>query len=102
MRVVWKYPVGIGYVTELRLPRGARVVHVAAQEDKRTVVQLWVEHDPDALRVEGRLFEVLATGEGIPEDCTYVGTAVDHVRSLVWHVYEGSLVRPLAQEARTR
>ena len=80
---VWKYPIPFGRVT-LDLPRGAVVVHVAAQNDMPTI---WVRLDPGAPKVL-RMYEVFATGEPVPGDAAYCGTAHTVGGALVWHIFE--------------
>lgn len=52
----------------------------------RTFVEFWAEYDFELAPVRRRL-AVLATGEPIPDDATYITTTERH-EGLVWHLYE--------------
>lgn len=84
VRAVWKFPVPLlaGEATH-RMPAGAQVVHVAGQDGTPTV---WAVVDPGSFMTEARTFRVVGTGQEIPGDAAYVGTA--HCGPYVWHVWE--------------
>ncbi len=84
---VWKYTLSVehaGQRVALRMPKGAKVVHVGVVNDAWSI---WVEVDPDAPLVE-RTFTVIPTGfVDVPEGGVYLGTIIAH-GGFVWHVYE--------------
>lgn len=81
MRSIHKYSM-LDWTDELKMPRGARVVHVALQHDRPT---LWAEVDTDVELVP-RGVAVVGTGLPIPGDgASHVGTF--HDGGWVWHVY---------------
>lgn len=83
MKRVLKWPVDLRGETEVRWPKGSRVVHVAAQNDVPT---LWTE-SPEVAEQELVVFACAATGfTTIRDTDTYVGTV--HIDWTVWHVYE--------------
>lgn len=82
MRTIHKYPLGPGPITEVEVPRGGRVVHVALQ---RNVPCAWVEVD-DARPVETRRFDIVGTGTSVWQG-DHVGTFMTADDALVFHVY---------------
>lgn len=94
---VWKWTVEVKPdPTIIRMPAGARVVHVAAHPLDASAVDFWAEvHVPTPI-LESRAFVVIPTGGAIPyESFEYVGTA-PHRIGLVWHLYE--VVVPVTTE----
>jgi hypothetical protein len=76
--VVYKYP-----VDEVKMPRGAKVVHVGEQGGKPF---LWALVDPDQPEEE-RTFIVLGTGQAVNGELwSHVGTFQQP--PFVWHVFE--------------
>jgi hypothetical protein len=89
-RSVYKFSVRIDDAWhEIKLSPRAKVLHVGQQEDGPWVY-FWAEVDPDNL-TETRTFRIYPTGGLIEADAAYLGTAQDHTRGYVWHLY----VRPL-------
>ena len=83
MRAVLRYNVLVGETVEHRL-RG-RIVKVGCRDPR--MVEFWVldNSDADPLTVQLRVF---GTGEVVPDDAVYVGTAVPPQRpDLVWHLF---------------
>jgi len=98
MRSVWKYELR-EHLTTLRVPSGARFLHVAWQPPARewfetktgrsdVLATVWLEVDPAA---DEREVVLQVVGTGAPEvdrSCMdYLGTAVTPT-GFVWHVYE--------------
>lgn len=81
MKTIWKFPI-FDWVDEIKIPRDAKVVHVAIQE---TVPTIWAEVELNNEFV-GRGVAVIGTGQPVPADsATHVGTVLDGI--WVWHVY---------------
>jgi len=78
---VWKYTFGPGSNVK-GMPDQARVLHVAMQGSNLCG---WFEVDPDNACVT-RMFEVVGTGQDIPDLSHHCGTAL--APPLVWHLYE--------------
>ena len=83
MRTVWKITLNQPE-QDFDLPRGARVVHVATQDDNPCV---WLDLDTSRI-VQSRTFAAYGTGHLVPEDAAYVGTARGVAGGLVFHIYE--------------
>ena len=83
---IWKYAIPDA-VTELELPAGATVLHVAHQGGVDLELYIWVLHDPMKPKTK-RTFSVHGTGEAIAaaKASDYVGTV--HHQGYVWHVFE--------------
>jgi hypothetical protein len=85
-RTVWKFPLklpGCGW-QPMSMPVNSTIRH--CQNDPRTgAPALWVEVDSDDHQ-QTRHFRTFATGDEIPADAEYVGTAVGG--AFVWHAYE--------------
>ncbi len=84
MKSVWKYSLFMDRITELELPVGATVLHVAEQGEGP---QMWVllDNNPEAPK-EPRHFIVRGTGHNVDEDLTWVGTWQSP--PFVWHLFE--------------
>lgn len=86
-RVVHKYEVGHGSAVT-HMPPGAKLLHVDTQPSgSGEGVFVWAEVDPDAATVRWEI-SYYATGEPVPMDAEYVGTAVTSNGAFVWHVYQ--------------
>lgn len=92
MKTVWKYTLDVLSETKLRVPAGARTLHVGAQED---VVCVWLIVDTEMSLVP-RWYRLFGTGHALPEgfyDGTFghhVGTAMLHGGAIVLHAFEVS------------
>jgi hypothetical protein len=82
VKVIYKYLLPAP-LTTIALPLGARLLHVHEQYGE---VCLWAEVDSNVEKLEERTFVWIGTGNGFPENGTYLGTA--HARHFVWHIYE--------------
>jgi hypothetical protein len=67
-----------------RMPEEAEILHVEAIVGK---VYAWALVDPKAKNV-ARAIGYFATGDPIPENAVYRGTAISEDRAFVWHVFE--------------
>jgi hypothetical protein len=85
MRVVWKQPLTPAHTPQdIKLPGGARILHVDKQEG---VLTLWFLVDPDTPDRVTRRFQIYGTGNPVvPNTATYLGT-VQH-GWYVWHLFE--------------
>lgn len=83
-RTIWKFlidPVSL----EGRLPAGAKILTAREQGEQ---ICVWAEVDPAAPMMTRR-FAVYGTGHEMPDNPgAYIGTAMLHGGSLVFHVYE--------------
>ncbi len=84
MRTVWKITLNQPE-QDFDLPQGARVVHVATQDDSPC---LWLEVETMSRLIHYRTFAAYGTGHVVPDDAFYVGTARGIAGGLVFHVYE--------------
>jgi hypothetical protein len=97
MQVIYKYPLPLDdRAIKLKMPWGARILHVAAQGDA-LYPYLWALIETDERTVE-REFVIVGTGnrcDGIAPEAqgprpeaprNYIGTA--HCGAYVWHVFE--------------
>ena len=86
MKTIWKYSIPFGNLSAMfALPDGAKVLHVAAQQND---IVLWAEVDSDAPK-QLREFVVTGTGYELPAGrLTYLGTAQLVIANLVFHVFE--------------
>lgn len=60
-----------------------RIIHVEAQRDS---ICLWALVDPDKPKIERRFYSVV-TGQEVPEDAVYIGSALLFGGSFVAHVF---------------
>lgn len=86
MRVVYKYPLMIGY-NGISLPLEAEIVHIAEQHGQ---LQMWVEQDPNR-PMSQRQFNVYGTGHPIYNNNEH-HLATVLVGDFVWHVYENIFI----------
>lgn len=92
MKTIWKYkltPELGSSVVELFLPLGALPLHVGNQSD---VLTMWAMVDPNEEAVCKRRFEIVGTGNRVPEGPhNYIGTIQcpsDHGFEFVFHIFE--------------
>lgn len=89
---VFKYPLDLGEAmgngkVRIAMPLGARVLHLAVQNDTPT---LWAEVNPEA-QMRERTYVVVGTGHTVPEKVGHVGSVQMHDadgKEYVWHIYE--------------
>lgn len=84
MQTIWKFHVPIVDRPIIQMPRGAKVLSVALQNDG---VYLWAVVAPGQPEVP-RPFAVVGTGESMDNavDAKFIGTVMR--RSHVWHIFE--------------
>lgn len=83
MRAVFRYVVPVNdeaHDIELAGP----IVHVATRQ--YDLVEFWAEAGEQESTV--RTFQVFGTGQAIPHNSAYVGTALAGRGELVWHLFE--------------
>ncbi|MDP3766877.1 MAG: hypothetical protein Q8S13_02575 [Dehalococcoidia bacterium] len=85
-RTVYKYEIPMtGDYVEIKLPRGAEILHVAAQHE---TPYLWALVDPKAPLVSRRL-RFAGTGHTIAPDVgRHLGSFFVHDGALVFHIFE--------------
>ncbi|KKN74279.1 hypothetical protein LCGC14_0392180 [marine sediment metagenome] len=87
MKVIYKYPLNLHDTVCVRtVPRGAKLLHVAA--DQGGTPTLWYEVDPNAPKEEVA-FAIVGTGNQVPTLGIYLGTAM--CMPYVWHVYTSKI-----------
>lgn len=69
----------------MSLPEGAKILHVDVQASG---VYLWALVDPSRADGAARRIAYYATGEPVPREARYIGTALIPEREFVWHVFE--------------
>ena len=77
-------------VQEIRLPEEGKVLR-ADYILQDAAICMWVEVDADTVidtPKEVRSFKVFNTGSGIPDNASYLGTTIDHMKAQAYHVYE--------------
>ena len=87
MRAVWKYKIPVNDVFALQMPIGAKVIHVAEQNN---VPYFWALVDTNAAVIQ-RCFRFAGTGHPITEPIDklkHVGSLLMHNRALVFHLFE--------------
>jgi hypothetical protein len=88
VKQIWKFEVP--FHTEgraLAIPQGG-IIRACGANPVGSAPSIWVEVDPSAILVN-RLIEYYGTGQPLPSDGGYLGTAL--CGDYVWHIYE----RPL-------
>ncbi len=91
-KTIWKFCIPIGNVTTIKMPAGAKVLHVAAQ---RNTPCLWALVDPSA-PLEPRHFRLTGTGHPIRDlgEAEHRGTFLMAGDRLVLHLFEYPNDRP--------
>lgn len=84
-QTVYKSTLAPGRADTFNMPEGATIVEVNIQNG---LVAFWYVTDPSYIHTTGRTFVAAATGQVLPDNLEYVGTAVDNERGLVWHLFE--------------
>lgn len=81
---IWKYQIPLVDEFTLRMPKGACILTVQAQNNHGC---LWAMLNPEA-EPEERRFCVVGTGDPMPPGVQYVGTYQQEEGMFVWHVFE--------------
>ena len=87
--LIWKQEVPVladPHVT-VTLPFNARIIHVNMQGFGAMAFWFSFPNVPSGIG-DRRRFRVFGTGQEIPEQWEYVGTALDRKNGLVWHLHE--------------
>ena len=83
---IFKYELEIMDFQEIRLPRGAKILHIGGQHYR---LFIWAMVDEDA-ETHPRWFEIIGTGHRMPErkeyDRKFLATTI--LPPFVWHVFE--------------
>ena len=86
IETIWKYPIDIEDSIQIRMPLGAKVLHVGVQDGVPTI---WARVRPGDDDTELRHFTVVGTGHPIPIDegrLVHLGTFFHG--PFVWHLFE--------------
>ncbi|TDQ79571.1 DUF7352 domain-containing protein [Sphingobacterium yanglingense] len=86
MKVVWKYELNKRGIVFAKMPLGAEILSIQAQNN---VPCIWALVDPEA-ELTDRAFETLATGEKVEDDNRrkYIGTYQMYGGEFVFHCFE--------------
>lgn len=89
MRTIHKYQVEISKEPQvIEIPQPANIIHVEYLMPKRAIY-MWVEVPADMTAPkEPRTFHVFLTGDGIPDNASYLGSTIDQYLPEAYHVYE--------------
>ncbi len=86
MRRIYKYPLELSDYPTIELPKGAKILDIAAQRD---TVYLWALVDPDEDHVEIRHLRFAGTGHPIREtQLHHLSTFQMRDGDLIFHVFE--------------
>ena len=87
MNTVWKTTLVDVKQQEIEVPKGAKMLHFAEQDDKFCV---WYRCAPSPSGpYERRLIYIAATGDPIPDEpWRYIGTTLIRGGTLVFHAFE--------------
>lgn len=88
-RCVYKYEIPFSDVAEVKLPKGAEVLHLRALSGAGGPITMWALVEPDA-EMETRTFRIAGTGHGIFDDVSHIDTIYYDIPGspLVFHVFE--------------
>lgn len=81
---VWKFEISVEDEFVLAMPKGAKPLHVAVQDDKPC---LWMLVDPAAGR-EDRTFYVHGTGHPVRPESQHLGSFMLYDGAFVGHLFE--------------
>lgn len=84
MQTVWKAVIKHTEDARIKLPLGAKLVHVGLDSNEDPCV--WYQCDPQQVIKEERQFGIYGTGGMVPDCWEYVGTFMEE--TFVWHVFE--------------
>lgn len=88
--VVYKYPIPLEEKFAIKMPRGAKLLHVEVQRyvsPDSYAVMLWALVDTAEPIVE-RAFRLVGTGHEFFEACEHVGTVQLYGGTLVLHLFD--------------
>lgn len=82
MQTIWKFPLLLEGRQHAQVPRGYRLLHVAA--DPQGNISFWAMVDPEAPK-ESVVFRVVGTGHPVDDRWRHEGSLVQG--PFVWHVF---------------
>lgn len=82
MKTIWKFPIDGIAVTEVHMPKGAKVIRISEQDGD---VVLWALVNITA-KPEVRRFHIQGTGHPIGRHQKYIGSVT--IKPFEWHVFE--------------
>jgi len=86
MKTIWKFQLGVGRVTDVEMPDGARVLTAQAQAGR---VYVWATVDPSVSLTSTRSFEIIGTGWDVDEaPRRYISTVQLSGGEFIFHVFE--------------
>ena len=94
MRVIYKHRLSAigGNTDSIRVRRGAKLLHVAAQRRSGVEIpMLWTEED-DEQPMAWLYIRSIHTGVAIPSECVYVGTVLLENGGHVTHYYHDTSI----------
>jgi hypothetical protein len=85
--VIWQHDLGDYGNADLKLHRGATILHFAEHRGRMCV---WEQHDVDEVEVEVRRFRIAVAGDPFPNlmPAHHVGTALFYGGDYVFHLFE--------------
>lgn len=84
MKVIYKYQLNGENNISISLPARYKILHIGAQG---VSVCAWIMIDTDETTFEDVSFRLICTGQEIPNNMTYIGTALVNMLNLVFHVF---------------
>ena len=88
-KTIYKYPLVIDDEQTIDLPFEAKVIHVGY--DPAGTLCVWAEVNPNN-PPQPHVFYVRGTGHPFTgQEGQHIGSVVDSLNFLVWHIYNGSL-----------
>lgn len=86
MKTVFKYPIPIGNIVTIKMPKGAEILHVAEQNGSPC---MWALVEPEAPMID-REFRFAGTGHPIKDEEIgfFCGTFFLREGALVFHIFE--------------
>lgn len=85
MKSIYKYPIEIKGVNTVVMPGGAKVLSIQMQGEIPTI---WAMVDPDSRPFIERKFQIIGTGNSIPDDFKGEYITTFQERIFVWHIFE--------------
>jgi hypothetical protein len=82
--MVYKYEFSVDDEVTIKMPVGAKVLHVGSQHYARGCI--WALVDEEMPHLQDRRFLIRGTGHPVPEAAAHLGTWFDG--PFVWHIFE--------------
>lgn len=86
MMVIHRYPLSFRVPTPVEMEIGDKMLSVGTKDGRE--VSLWVLHRKTGSKTAIREFAIFGTGNPIPNDAEFIGSAICEAGALVWHVFE--------------